>query len=248
MATPAPTPVLPAPKPPASNAKYYLIHSNDGTSELVPATGKKEFCRTFGWQRHRFDRVDKLSYAELTNSVTQRVYDFQFYFANFIQTPNVGSPQYRQALANLMDLFSDKLYLYVIKNPDGTPIFGPATTKEEVRDIQALLHDVFHGFTLQTAPNVRVRPVCGSTTAQASTSSGSVDYSLLFKGISPGPLEFLDVGFYNITWTYDADNVWRIVTSELSNKLDTIITPETVTPVPYVPYPDNPPSNCTPNS
>lgn len=249
MATPPPVvaslPPLPAPKPPAITDKYLLIRFNDGTSELILATNKRNFCKQFKSQRNDIQSIKKISYADLGNSVTQRVYDYQFYFENFIQTPTTDPATYQQALANLMDLFSNNLYLYVIKGPDGSPIFPPATTKAQVQALQETLHGIFQGSTLHTAPNVRVRPICGNTSVQASTSSGEVDYSRINKGA--GPLEYLDVGFYNFTWAYEADNVWRIVTWQIINKLDTVITPATTNPVLFQTYPDNPPSNCTSN-
>lgn len=231
------------PKPPAITDKYYIIRFNDGTAELVKVTSKKDFCHSYGKITDQISSISKVSYADLTNSITQRVYDYQFFFENFIQTNTSDPVAYQQALDNLMDVFSDDLTLYAINGPNNQPIFPPLTNKPAVRAFQdTVLHNVFQGSTLHSAPNVRVRPICRSTISQASSGSGEVDYSLINKGA--GPLNYLDVGYYNFTWKYEADNVWRIVTWQIINKIDTVITPATTTPVPFVPYPDNPNSGC----
>jgi len=229
-------------KPPAITDKFFLIRFNNGNTQLVKARNKKEFCRQFGGLTNQINSVDKVSYADLTNSITQRVYDYQFAFENFIQTSTSDTAAYQQALANLGDVFSNDLTLYVINGPNGQPLFPALNNKAAVVGFQETLHGIFQGFTLHTAPNVRVRPICNSTTSQASSGSAEVDYSLINKGA--GAQDYLDTGYYNFTWKYEADNVWRIVTWSILNKLDTLIPPATVTPVPFVPYPNNPPTNC----
>lgn len=226
-------------KPPSLLEKFYIVQYPDGTSALFKFCSKKALCH---FLRDSNVTVTKISYADLVNAITQRVYDYQFYFEQFIQTNAANTVAYNAALAQLADVFSNDLTLYQINKPDGTPIFPPATTKAGVVAFQQLIHPVFQGFTLHTAPNVRVRPICSSTTAQASSGAAEVDYSLINKGA--GPLNYLDTGYYNFNWKLEADGVWRIVTYTIINKIDTLIPPATTTPVPFVPYPNNPPSGC----
>lgn len=236
-------------KPPSIFEKFFLVQFHDGTSELFKFCSKKEICRFL--KNTRDLKVAEITYADLSNSITQRVYDYQFYFENFIQTNSSDTAAYQAALNQLMDVFSDQLTLYQINESDGvTPVpfpgnINPAHDKAGVRVIQEFLHQyAFQGFTLHTAPNVRVRPICSSTVAQASSGAAEVDYSFVNKSFPVNPLDYIDTGYYNFTWRLEADGVWRIVTWTILNKIDTVITPASGQPASYVPYPNNPATDC----
>lgn len=229
-------------KPPTLTDKFFIVSFDNGTRELFKFNTKKQLCR-FLKDNDGVIAIDKFRYADLANAISQRVYDYQFAFEQFIQTEASNVAAYQARLAALADIFSDDLDLYAINGPDDSPIFPPLTTKAAVVGFQEILHGIFRGFTLHTAPNVRVRPICGSTVAQASSGVTLVDYSLLDKGA--GPLSYMDIAYYNFNWKYEADNVWRIVNYRVMNKQDTLIPPSTLAPIPFFPYPDNPPSNCS---
>jgi hypothetical protein len=216
---------------PKFNQKYRIKCYTNGQKQLRCVDNK---CHKDG----------VVSYTDIATAITQRVYDYQFYFANFIATASTNPGLFETSLNQLMDVFSNDLTSYAIYGPDGQLVFPALTTKAQVRDFQQnVLHNVFQGFTVHTAPNVRVRPICNSFVAQASSGSGEIDYSLINIGL--GNQYTQSIGYYNFTWKLESDGVWRIVTWAIVNKIAfNIPQPLSTTPVANVPYPDNPASNC----
>ena len=223
--------------PPKITDKFHLVSLCNGQTLLLKGPNKNSIACAIPY----YKSIDKITYADLTNSITQRMYDYHFYFENFINTSTTNSTALQQALANLMDLFSNDLTSFIV-NSNGTPV-ASFTSKAEVQTFFTFLQaNVFQGFTLHTAPNVRVRPICNSAIAQASMSSGEVDYSGLNLG--SGSNFYTSIGYYNFTWRYEHDGVWRIVTWTIDNRLQYIQPTATLTPTSFRPYTQDPPSNC----
>lgn len=207
--------------------KYIIISYNDGTSLLIKKSkqcnDELECCSVV--------KSGKISYADLTTGVTQRAYDYHFYFGNFIATNTSNTIPYQLALAQLMDVFSKKLTSYIVAN-SGVVSYN-FTTWDQVHAFQQEINGpYFMGWTSHNMPNVRVRPVLNSRTIQASCQSHLIEYS--FVATITGPNYINGVSNYNFTWAYE-DGVWRIITFYVDNRISLVLPTPYLLATPYVP-------------
>jgi hypothetical protein len=241
------TPSNPAPfnQPPRPTDRFLLTQYTDGTSTLTKCKNPNK-CKP-NCSDSDVVSQGKISYADLNSSVTQRVYDYAYFVSQFFisnrETDPVG---WQAALDRLMTVFSKNLYSFAnITNGEAMNI---ADTWAGVRDIYITLYtEFFRGYTLHTAPDVRVIPLCDSTDAQAYTSSGEFEHSRLNRvDVSPNPIISVNVAYYTFKWRYESDGVFRIVSWQVDNRLQYVIPQDEIIleATPYQAYEQDPPDNC----
>lgn len=211
--------------------QFEIITFKDGSSVIVKKVNgcvELKFKNTCS--------VGTIRFSDLVTVITQRAYDYHFYFGNFVSTDPSNTTAYNNALNQLMDLFSQKLTLYeVTSNGAIEPIPGnPFTTWDQVRQFQKFITSgiYFNGWTLHNMPNVRVRPILNNTAAQASSQTHLLEYDYT---TIPGAQDTFQAANYNFTWAYE-DGVWRIVTFYIDTRLIVNLTSLTTqAPAQYLP-------------
>lgn len=229
------------PNPPDFD-KYYLLSFDDGTSLLISRQDKRK-CKLI----KRAVDVKKISYTDLSNAITQRVYDYHYYLANFLKTNPADSTAYNAALDQLMSVFSLNLTLFTVTTGSSPPIVY--TTWAEVRAFYSEVGQTyFQGYSTHNAPNVRVRPLCHDKAAQGYADTHLIEYSRVNLGA--GPVEISDVGEYYLYFAYEFDQatqrgVWRFTTWKDRTDLAYILPTPYTTPVLYQPSQPDPASKCS---
>lgn len=232
-------------KPPALDAKYIMMRDSNGLAKLVPYD-KKTYCKKL--KDCDTSDVIKVDYPKIVTSVTQRVFDYTYYFSQFANTAKDPSnpTAFNNALDTLMSVFSRDMTLFAIYT-NGEHLVPETTNWEETKQLFIYLYDTFfRGYTLHTAPSLRVIPLCNNTSAQAYTSSGQIDYSLLcLNGNCPQGNQYCtDIGYYTFTWRYEPDNVWRIMTWVVDNRIQYVDPPLIYGSPLYLPYEKDPEGKC----
>jgi len=240
----------PAPfnKPPKPSDRFLLTLYEDGTSSLIKCKNPNK-CKP-NCSDLNVASQEKISYADLSNSVTQRVYDYVYFVSQFFisnrETDPVG---WNAALDRLMTVFSKNLFSFA-NIVNGVPI-NIANTWEGVRETFIVLYtQFFRGYTLHTAPDVRIIPICDSTEFQAFSSSGQFEHSRLNRpDVSPDPIISVNVAYYTFKWRYEPDGVFRIVSWQVDNRLQYVIPQSQIIleAEPYQPYQQDPINHCNKN-
>ena len=219
------------PAPPNFTDKYNLVTYDDGLARLLP-TGNR------GGEDNECGRLQKLElpYTALTVDVTQRMYDYHYAFIQFIATNGTDTVATAAALDRLMDVFAESLTSYQVVDANATVV--NLTSRAAVRTFYSSIHDTyFLGWTIHSAPNVRVRPLCGSTAAQAYMTSNLIEYSLVAGATTPTYVQ--RVSNYTFTWVWE-QNRWRIATFLVQDKLGSYVTNPFLQPVAHTPLPTPP--------
>ncbi len=182
--------------------------------------------------------VHYVDYSDIVTAITQRFYDYDYYFNNLVATSNnQSSAAYLQALAGLTDTLSPNLTSFTIQT-NGVNAFPPATNRAGgLAFLQYVAADVFQGYSAHNTTNIRVRPIFDSETCQASSQSQLIQYAFLNPGGSPPPAFVGDVGTYNFTWAYE-NGVWRIKTYLYNDRLSYTIPSPFLAPTLYAPNTD----------
>lgn len=227
-------------KPPALDDVFYLIRYRDGSAEFRENLSDHDLKDLR--DKHDIKDITRTNYAQIATSVTQRVYDYHFYFEQYIASDKVNDPEgWEEALDRLMTVFSQDLTVFQAIN--NFPV--EVNSWQAVRDLFVILYDVFfQGYTLHTAPNVRVIPLCKDNEVQVFVSSGQVDYSRINVNAVPPPQVVTDIGYYTFTLRYEPDNVWRFITWTVDNRVQYVDPPLNGAPPPYVPYIEDPKTHC----
>ena len=226
--------------PPKLGDTFFMIRYKDGKSELRTNLSDKEVRHIS--RKHDVKEVIKTDYAQIVASVTQRVYDYHFYFEQFIASNKATDPDgWKKSLDRLMTVFSKDLTSFEAINlfPGGTNSWSG------VKDLYTTLYNVyFQGYTLHIAPNVRVIPLCKDKGVQVFVSTGQQDFSRINVNAVPPPQVVTDIGYYNFTMRYEADGVWRFITWQVDNRVQYVDPPLNGSPVIFTPYEEDPKTHC----
>lgn len=174
------------------------------------------------------DHKHYVTYADICNAVTQRLYDYDFYFNNLVAGPP-NSPQYTEALGKLTDIFSPNLTKFEIQE-NGVILFTGTSRDEAIGFFTTVASLFFQGYTAHSSLNVRVRPILDSYSCQASTQSQLTQFANFGVLVA-------DAGVYNLTWAYE-NGVWRIKTYVFNDRLTYVLPDVTLSPTQNAPDAD----------
>lgn len=178
-----------------------------------------------------------VTYADIVDAITQRFYDYDFYFNNLVATSNnTSSSDYADALAGLTDLLSPNLTSFQIQT-NGATVFSTTNRTDAIGFFKFVAADIFQGYSAHNTTNIRVRPIFDSSSCQASTQSQLIQFANLIHGTPPAPGFVVDAGTYNMTWAYE-NGVWRIKTYIYNDRLSYNVETPYLTPTPYTPNPN----------
>lgn len=231
-----------APPNPPDFDKYYLLSFDDDTSLLISRDDKHK-CKLL---KHAID-IKKISYTDLSNAITQRVYDYHYYLANFLKTDPSNQAAYNAALDQLMTVFSKNLTSFTVATGNSAPII--LTTWAEVRAFYGSVGDTyFQGFSSHNAPNVRVRPLCHDKVAQGYADTHLIEYSRVNLGA--GPTYISDIGEYYLYFAYEFDpvtcrGVWRFTSWHDRTDIAYVLPTPYTTPIINQPSLPDPISKCS---
>lgn len=227
-------------QPPKLGDKFYMIRFKDGKSELRVNLDQKDL-KKFSKDR-KVKEVVETTYAEIDAAVTQQVYTYHYYFSQFVATDKTTDPDgWNAALDRLMSVFSKDMVLFKAINNFPVEVNSWDATRTLFTQIYQFF---FQGFTLHTAPDVRVIPICHDKKVQVYVTAGEVDYSRINVNAIPPPQVVTDVGFYDFTLRYESDGVWRFYTWEIDNRIQYVDPPLNSDVFPFTPFVEDPKTHC----